>query len=52
MGASGVTESELNLRYALTLKDLCQQYGIGVVMTRSDMNGLYDESANNKKRSV
>ncbi|MBE7074225.1 MAG: N-acetylmuramoyl-L-alanine amidase [Clostridiales bacterium] len=48
---SGITESELNLRYADTLKDLCQQYGIGVVMTRSDMNGLYDESASNKKRS-
>lgn len=51
IGASGVTESELNLRYALTLKELCEEFGVGVIMTRSDMNGLYDESASNKKRS-
>lgn len=48
---TGVTESELNLKYALTLKNLCEDFGIGVVMTRSDMNGLYDESASNKKKS-
>lgn len=46
-----VTESELNLKYANTLKDLCRNFGIGVVMTRSNMNGLYDESAPNKKKS-
>ncbi len=48
---TGVTESELNLMYAKELQSLCEDYGIGVVMTRSDMNGLYDESAPNKKRS-
>ncbi len=48
---TGITESELNLKYALTLKNLCEDFGIGVVMTRSDMNGLYDESASNKKKS-
>lgn len=46
-----VTESELNLMYAKKLQSLCEDYGIGVVMTRSDMNGLYDESATNKKKS-
>lgn len=48
---SGVSESELNLKYALTLGRLCEEFGIGVVYTRSDMNGLYDENAENKKRS-
>lgn len=48
---TGVTESELNLMYAKELQSLCEDYGIGVVMTRSDMNGLYDESAPNKKKS-
>lgn len=52
-GAEGeeVTESFLNLQYALTLKDLCEQYGFKVVLTRSDMNGLYSPFASNKKRS-
>ncbi len=51
VGVSGITESELNLMYAKQLASLCEDFGIGVVMTRSDMNGLYDESATNKKRS-
>ncbi len=51
VGSSGITESELNLKYAKELEALCKDFGIGVVMTRSDMNGLYDESASNKKRS-
>lgn len=49
--STGITESELNLMYAKELQSLCQDYGIGVTMTRSDMNGLYDESAPNKKKS-
>lgn len=48
---TGVSESELNLEYALSLKSLCEEFGMRVVLTRSDMNGLYDESASNKKRS-
>ncbi|MBO5394298.1 MAG: N-acetylmuramoyl-L-alanine amidase [Clostridia bacterium] len=48
---TGVSESELNLQFALTLKAVCEEFGIGVVMTRSDMKGLYDENASNKKRS-
>lgn len=51
VGQSGVSESQLNLDYALTLKGLAEEFGVGVVMTRSDMNGLYDEGAPNKKRS-
>lgn len=48
---TGVTESKLNLEYALELKELCQQFGFDVVLTRSTMDGLYDESASNKKKS-
>ena len=48
---TGVRESELNLKYAYCLKNLCEEFGIGVVLTRKDMNGLYDENASNKKKS-
>lgn len=48
---TGVSESELNLKYALTLKDLCEEFGFRVVLTRADMSGLYDEGADNKKKS-
>ena len=51
VGASGVDENHLNLEYALSLQKLCQDFGIEVVMTRSDLNGLYSASASNKKRS-
>lgn len=48
---SGVTESQLNLEYALSLKEVCESFGFGVVLTRPDMNGLYQPDAPNKKRS-
>ena len=48
---TGITESELNLQYAYCLKKLCEEFGIGVILTRKDMNGLYDENASNKKKS-
>ena len=51
VGKSGVSESQLNLDYALTLKEIALEFGFGVVLTRSDMGGLYDENAPNKKRS-
>ena len=48
---TGVTESYLNLQYALKLKELCEDYGFNVVLTRKDMNGLYSAFATNKKKS-
>ena len=51
VGESGITESELNLKYAHMLASLCKDFGMKVTMTRKDMNGLYDENASNKKRS-
>ncbi len=54
-GAEGsftdITESELNLKYALCLKKICESYGYKVVLTRKDMGGLYSPFASNKKRS-
>lgn len=47
---TGVTESQINLQYAQTLKEVLQNLGINVVMTRTDLNGLYSPFAANKKK--
>ncbi|MGN1212573.1 MAG: N-acetylmuramoyl-L-alanine amidase [Christensenellales bacterium] len=41
--STGITESELNLRYAKKLTEYLQNFGITVVNTRETMDGLYDE---------
>ena len=51
VGSTGVTESELNLEFSLKLKEICEDYGFKVVLTRKDMNGLYSIFASNKKKS-
>ena len=51
VGSTGVSESYLNLQYAKELQTLCEDAGFKVIMTRSDMNGLYSPLASNKKRS-
>ena len=48
---TGVFESELNLMFAKNLAKQLNNFGISVVMTRSDDNGLYDKGATNLKRS-
>ena len=48
---TGVKESDLNLAYAKCLKSMCEEFDIGVVMTRKDENGLYSPTASNKKKS-
>lgn len=48
---TGITESQLNLDFALKLKAICEDYGFNVVLTRKDMNGLYSAFATNKKKS-
>ena len=48
---SGVSESELNLAFSKKLKKICQSFGFDVVLTRSDMEGLYSPTADNKKKS-
>lgn len=48
---TGKDENFLNLEYGKTLKGILENYNINVVMTRSDLNGLYDITSSNKKRS-
>ncbi len=50
VGASGTIESDLNLEYCVMLKSVMEDYGITVVMTRSDKGGLYSEYKNGFKR--
>lgn len=51
VGVNGTIEKEINLRYALALKTKLEKAGCKVILTRKDDNGLYDESASNKKLS-
>ena len=51
VGANGSIEKELNLKYAITLRDLLKTKNIKVVMTRENDKALYDENAKNKKIS-
>ena len=44
-------ENHLNLEYAKCLKSYFENFGIGVVMTRSTLDGLYSPTAKNKKKS-
>ena len=48
---TGVTESYLNLQYSLLLREIFEQFDFKVVLTRSDMNGLYSTFSTNKKKS-
>lgn len=50
IGINGEVEKEINLLIAGRLKNLLEQQGIAVVMTRTDDNGLYEENATNKKQ--
>ena len=49
IGVDGVQEKDLNLKMALSLRELLEQQDVEVVMTREDAGGLYDERTSNKK---
>lgn len=49
VGVNGELEKDINLQVALKLKDTLEAKGIKVIMTRDKDQGLYDESASNKK---
>lgn len=51
VGYNGTIEKEINLKYTLALKKLLESNNIGVILTRSDDDGLYDTNSNNKKLS-
>lgn len=46
VSSNGVTESEINLQIAFKLKNLLEQGGNKVILTRSDENGIYDANSN------
>ena len=50
VGASGVTESHLNLIYVNKIEKLLKSVGINVVKTRNSSDGLYDKNAENFKK--
>ena len=49
VGVNGTLEKDINLELALQLKDVLEEEGITVVMTRQTDMGLYDENSSNKK---
>ena len=51
VGVNGTIEKEINLEYALALKDKLVESGYKVVLTRKNNDGLYSEFAKNKKQS-
>src|SRR5574344_106357 len=46
---TGITESELNLKYTQKLTNFLQDFGITVVNTRTNMNGLYESMTDDFK---
>ena len=51
VGKLGTIEKDINLKYALALKNKLISAGYKVVLTRTNEDGLYSELANNKKVS-
>lgn len=49
IGVNQVLEKDVNLQIAKRVRTLLEQNDVRVVMVREDDNGLYDESASNKK---
>lgn len=47
---TGNTENVLNLEYAKCLKQILEKNGIRVVMTRTTLDGLYDNNSENRKK--
>ncbi len=51
VGVGNILEKDINLRIAMKLKELLEAQDIEVIMTRTDDNGLYMDTDNNKKVS-
>lgn len=49
VGANGTLEKDINLEIAMLLKEVLEDEGMTVVMTRQSDVGLYDENSSNKK---
>lgn len=51
VGVNGALEKDINLAIALRLRDLLEEDGFNVIMTRTEDEGLYSENDSNKKRA-
>ena len=51
IGVNNAQEKDINLSIALKVKEILEEKGITVVLTRTDENGLYQETDTNKKRA-
>ncbi|MEY8391067.1 N-acetylmuramoyl-L-alanine amidase CwlD [Lachnospiraceae bacterium] len=49
IGINKAKEKEINLKIAKKLKEMLEQEGIKIIMTRTDDAGLYQQSSHNKK---
>lgn len=49
--STGITEKELNLIYAKKVEKYLKAFGITVVQTRNNLDGLYDSTSKNLKES-
>lgn len=52
IGINGVLEKDVNLKIAYKLKNLLEEQGVAVVMTRKTETGLADSKADDMKRRV
>ena len=51
VGATGISEAEINLEVTFKLKSMLENFGFNVVLTRNSNAGLYSLTAKNKKLS-
>lgn len=51
VGVNNALEKEINLKVSLKLRDLLEEKGIHVIMTREEDMGLYEETDSNRKRA-
>lgn len=51
IGINNALEKDINLSIALKLRDLLEENGIKVIMTREEDVGLYDNNSSSKKRA-
>lgn len=49
VGVGGLEEKGINLEISLILRDVLEERGWNVLLTRESDKGLYDETADNKK---
>ena len=52
VGINGAIEKDVNLKIAIKLKNLLEEQGIKVIMTREDENGLADSKVEDLKKRV